>query len=74
MQSSHLQENVSIVTINFTYENGELIEMLKERGEALRECKWDEVKKIEKEVDQLKNHHFEKLTRPISAFVTFESE
>jgi hypothetical protein len=41
LQSSHLQENVSIVTINFTYENGELIEMLKERGEALRECKWD---------------------------------
>lgn len=74
MQSSHLQENVSIVTINFTYENGELIEMLKERGEALRECKWDEVKKIEKEVEHLKNHHFEKLTRPISAFITFESE
>ena len=48
--------------------------MLKERGEALRECKWDEVKKIEKEVEHLKNHHFEKLTRPISAFVTFESE
>ena len=74
MQTDYSQENVRIVTINFSFENGELIEMLKERGEALRECKWEEVKKIEKEVEHLKNHNFEKLTRPISAFITFETE
>ena len=74
MQTDYPQENVRIVTINFSFENGELIEMLKERGDALRECKWEEVKKIEKEVEHLKNQNFEKLTRPISAFITFETE
>lgn len=48
--------------------------MLKERGEQIKAEKWKKVTKIEKEIDELKSKHLGKLTRPISAFVTFESE
>ena len=48
--------------------------MLKERGEQINAEKWDKVKKIEQDIDELKNNELEKLTKPISAFITFETE
>lgn len=48
--------------------------MLKERGESIKAEKWDKVTKIETEIDELKSKELEKLTRPISVFVTFENE
>jgi len=63
-----------VVTIDFTYDNAELILMLKERGELIKAEKWEEVTKIETEIDHMKSEELVKLTRPISAFITFESE
>jgi hypothetical protein len=60
--------------MDFTYDNAELIHMLKERGELIKAEKWDRVTKIELEIDHLKSKELGKLTRPISVFVTFENE
>lgn len=65
---------MNIVSITFTYNNAELIKMLKERGECIKSEEWKQVDKINEEIDHLKSEHLHKLTTPLSAFVTFESE
>ena len=65
---------MGVVQIIFTYNNAELIKMLKERGECIKGEEWKKVEKINEEIDHLKSEHLHKLTRPLSAFVTFESE
>ena len=40
--------------MDFTYDNAELIVMLKERGEMIKAEEWAKVTKIEKEIDHLK--------------------
>ena len=43
------------MNITFTYDNGELIHLLQERGELIKEDKFDEVKKVELKINELKN-------------------
>jgi len=40
-------DRIRVVTINFTFDNAELIIMLKERGEFIKAEEWEKVKKIE---------------------------
>jgi hypothetical protein len=47
---------------------------LKKRGEAIRADEFEKVDKIEAKINQLKERDLDKLTRPCSAFVTFENE
>ena len=51
-----------------------MIKLLKKRGFSIKNQEWDEVKNIENEIIKLKNEKFDWLTRPRSAFITFESE
>jgi len=62
------------VTIYLTFKNSELIEMLKERGELILDEKWDKVKEVETKITEYKNKELEELRRPLSAFITFETE
>ena len=62
------------MTIYLTFKNSELIEMLKERGELILDEKWDKVKEVETKITEYKNKELEELRRPLSAFITFETE
>ena len=62
------------MNITFTYDNGELIHLLQERGELIKEDKFEEVKKVEAKINELKNKDFKQFTRPVAAFVTLENE
>lgn len=65
---------MKVAKISFAYNNEKLIKMLRQRGTAIKEQEWEQVDKIESKINELKNSQFEKLTRPRSAFVTFETE
>ena len=51
-----------------------MLKLLTERGEAIRSDDYDKMRKVESEINDLKEKELEKLTRPCSAFVTLENE
>lgn len=67
---------VRIANITFAYKNAELIELLRKRGYAIKDGKWQEVNKTEAEINKKIRtpKHFKEYTRPRTAFVTFENE
>ena len=66
-------ENVNIADITFSYNNGKLISALKTRGNEIALQRFDRVQKLDAQINQL-FVDFESLTRPVSAFITFEEE
>jgi hypothetical protein len=68
------QSRIRIVTITFSFDNGKLLKLLGERGEAIRSEDFIKMRKIESEINELKEKELDKLTRPCSAFVTLENE
>jgi hypothetical protein len=40
-------EAIKIVNISFAYNNDRVIKLLRQRGDAIKEAKWEEVTKIE---------------------------
>ena len=37
-------------------------------------ARYDKMREVEKQISELKNNSFDKLTRPVDAFITFEEE
>ena len=60
------------------FQNPEIIKLLGERGNAIKGEKWAKQREIEGKINKLKNGDggktLEKLTTPVSVFMTFESE
>lgn len=67
-------EEVKIAVTTFAFNNSEMIDLLKQRGTAIKAEKWDKQREIEKQMDKLKSENFESLTTPVSVFMTFECE
>jgi hypothetical protein len=51
-----------------------LINLLRARGSCIQQQKYDEMRKIENQISQLKNEEYAKFTRPVCAFIIFEEE
>ena len=71
--------DMKIAQITLAYSNAEVVQWLIERGTAIKSEKWDRVTKIEgKIVEKLRKDDdgkfLDKLQRPCSAFVTWDSE
>ena len=64
---------VEIACIFFAYDNGEVIEMLRKRGQITTTGKFNLLKEIEDEIiTKLKDkQNYKKYKRPVMAFVTF---
>ena len=67
-------ERIEIAATTFAFENAALVNLLKKRGAAIRADKFDEMRKIDKQIDDYKNANLDSCTRPCSVFMTFESE
>lgn len=72
-RSKSLQE-VKIADIVFAFNNAELIKLLRLRGGHIMYQRYDQMREVEAQISQLKNDKFTDLTRPVSAFITFEEE
>jgi hypothetical protein len=72
------QSRKKIAQITFAYENGALIEWLKDRGYYVKNEKWTKaeavVQKIEDAITSSDPKFLDKLQTPCSVFVTFETE
>lgn len=51
-----------------------MIELLKQRGEGIAEQEFDEVHRIERLINKSIREHYDELTTPNVAFITFEEE
>lgn len=65
---------VKIAEIVFAFNNSQLINLLKQRGAAIINQKYDTMREIEKKITDLKKDNYEDFTRPVCAFITFEEE
>lgn len=73
MSNIKIQE-VKIADIVFAFNNAELIQLLKQRGNHIMFQRYDAMRAIEKRISELKDQKFRDLTRPVDAFITFEEE
>ena len=67
-------KDVKIAVTTLAFKNADIINLLKKRGSAIKAEKWDEQRKIEAEINELKNREFDVLITPCSVFMTFENE
>mmetsp|Transcript_21713 Transcript_21713/g.16017 ORF Transcript_21713/g.16017 Transcript_21713/m.16017 type:complete len:218 (-) Transcript_21713:718-1371(-) len=65
---------VKIADIVFAFNNEELIALLRERGAAINNQKYDDMRAAEKKITDLKAAKYDQLTRPVCAFIIFEEE
>lgn len=65
---------VKIADIVFAFNNAELIQLLKARGNHIMFQRFDAMRDIEKKISTLKDEKFRDLVKPVDAFITFEEE
>ena len=67
-------EHIKIAVTTFAFKNAELINLLKERGEIIKQEKWHDMKMIDDKINDYKNNNLEAMITPCSVFMTFENE
>ena len=67
------EERLAISRISFAYDNVELINKLKERGAVLTSGNLEKLEVIDTQLKELTMKYYE-LTRPVTAFITFETQ
>jgi len=65
---------IKVANTTFAFDNAELINLLKQRGLAINADNFDLMRQIDKEINGLKQEKLASIVRPVSAFMTFESE
>ena len=70
------RSTIHICDIEFAYNNNQMIELLKTRGTAITALDFETVKKTDAEIQDLVTNpnNYNKLTTPVVAFITFESD
>jgi hypothetical protein len=58
----------------FSFNNAELISLLRERGQHVMYQRFDKMRETEKKISLLKDEKFNTLIKPCDAFITFEEE
>jgi hypothetical protein len=64
----------NIADVNYTFDNRELLRLLKHRGEAVENKDINNINNYEKDINNIISEKHTKLTKPLSAFITFETE
>ena len=64
---------VGLANITFAYDNPELLNLLETRGKAVTSGKFDKLPAINKKLQELKETKSNKLIRPVTAFLTFNT-
>lgn len=66
--------DIKVAVTTLAFANADIIDLLTQRGTAIKSEKWDQQLQIEQKINDLKNEKFNNLTTPCSVFMTFESE
>ena len=60
--------------ITFAFNNVPLLKLLALRGKFVTMANLDKIKEIDEKINAMKNQKSEELSRPVAAFITFESQ
>ena len=67
-------EPVRVACTTMAFDNADVINLLRKRGQAIRSEDEKARLSIEEEINEVKEEQFEKLVNPCSIFMTFETE
>jgi hypothetical protein len=65
---------VKIADIAFSFNNADLIDLLRTRGQHIMYQRFDKMRETEAQISELKDTKFKDLVKPCDAFITFEEE
>jgi len=65
---------VRIANITFAFNNAKLIGLLRQRGTIVASGNFTKLPDIDAKINDLKTHDLQSLTKPVSAFITFETQ
>ncbi len=67
---------IETAIISFAFNNSELINLLKDRGNYIKYENYDKMREVDTKINELKNNpeKLESFTRPVSAYITMEDE
>jgi len=66
--------DIKIAKLTFAFDNAVLINLLRQRGMAIKGQNFDKVRELNKKIDQYRQDNYDKIARPVSIFLTFSSE
>ena len=75
-QFDHVINNIQVgfANITFAYDNAELLKLLTVRGGLITQGKFDKLPAVNKMLQNLKETQSDKLIRPVTAFLTFNTQ
>ena len=65
---------IKVADLNFCFDNRAIIELLKERGEAIAKQNFDEVNRTETKINALIRSDYDTLVTPMMCVITFEED
>ena len=67
-------EHIKVAITTFAFKNELIINLLKERGEIIKNEDWEKMMEIDNRINEIKTNHLSDLMTPCSVFMTFETE
>lgn len=67
-------EHIKVAITTFAFKNELIINLLKERGEIIKNEDWEKMIEIDERINYIKTNHLSDLMTPCSVFMTFECE
>ena len=67
-------EHVKIAITTFAFKNPDIINLLKERGDIIKNERWKEMEAIDQDINKIKKEKIDDLMTPVAVFMTFECE
>ena len=69
-----IPDKFKIADIQFAFNNSKILDLLKKRGDAIKNADFKTVRKIEEKMTQVKNKRFDDINVPVEMYVTFYNE
>jgi hypothetical protein len=67
-------DEIKIATISFAFDNGEVIKSLVKRGNAIVNKNTEKKEEAEAEIELFKKDKLDEITKPVKAYITFETQ
>eukprot|EP00347_Sterkiella_histriomuscorum_P002409 403368266 len=67
-------QEIRVTNITFAFNNVDLLKLLSQRGMLVTKALHEKVKVLDQKINQLKDQKRDQLTRPVAAFITFETQ
>jgi len=74
LNQSNSVDKIYVADLIFGRNNGKMIELLKERGNSIGLQEFEDIRKVEREINREIRENYDTLTTPNVVFITFEEE